>query len=115
MAAVFDSDIDKALFAVLTADDADAAAALLAVVAVLDDFAISDCSLLTCSSRVAIRASMGLRSVQPAVSTSKAKMDAFAIVVTPFLRVKSRPTHAGISLIPVSQDSGLSAYCNSNA
>lgn len=115
MAAAFDSAIDKALFAVLTADDADAAVLLLAVVALLDDFATSDCSLLTCSSRLAIRASIGLRSVHPAVSISKAKMDAFAIVVAPFLRAKSRPTHPGISLMPVSQNSGLSAYCNSKA
>ncbi len=91
MAAVFDSAIDKALCAVLAADETDAAVALLTEVAVLDDFAMSVCSLVTCSSRLAIRASMGLRSVQPAVSTSKAKMNAFATVVAPFLRVKSLP------------------------
>jgi hypothetical protein len=91
MAAVFFSAIDRALFAVLVADDADAAVALLAVVAVLDNFAMSVCSLLTCSSRLAIRASMGLRSVQPAVITSKAKMNAFATVVAPSLRIKSLP------------------------
>src|SRR5258708_8121323 len=81
MAAVFDSAIDKAFSVALEAADADAAVALLAAVASLDDFARSARSLLTCPSRSAIRASMGLRSVQPAVITSKAKMEAFGIVI----------------------------------
>jgi hypothetical protein len=67
MAAVFDSAIDKAFFATLEADAADSAVALFAAVALLDDFETSVCSLLTCASRAAIRASLGLRSVQQAV------------------------------------------------
>jgi hypothetical protein len=81
MAAVFDSAVDKAFLAVSEAADADAAAALLAAVALLDDFARSACSLLTCRSKSAIRASMGLRSVQPAVINSNAIMEAFAMVI----------------------------------
>ena len=81
MAAVFDSAIDKDLFAAPAAADADAAVALLAALAVLDDFARSACSLLTCSCRSAICASMGLRSVQAAAITRKAKMKTFAIVL----------------------------------
>ena len=78
MAAVFDSAIDKAWFAALEAADADAAA-LLAAAAVLEDFATAACSLFTCSSRSEIRASMGFRSVQPAVITRKAKIKDIAL------------------------------------
>jgi hypothetical protein len=81
MAAVFDSAIDRAFLAASEAPDAEAEVALLAAVALLDDFARSACSLLTCFSRSAIRASMGLRSEQPAVIINKAKMEAFAIVI----------------------------------
>jgi hypothetical protein len=55
---------------------------------------------------------MGLRSVQAeAATTSIAKMNAFAIAEASFLHVKADRTHLGISLMPASQDSGLSAYC----
>jgi hypothetical protein len=80
MAAVFDSAIDKAFVAALEAAEADTEVALLAAAALLEDFARSACSLLTCDSRSAIRASMGLRSVHPAVITRRAKMNTFPIV-----------------------------------
>ena len=80
MAAVFDSAIDKAFVAALEAAEADAEVAWLAAAALLDEFARSACSLLTCASRSAIRASMGLRSVHPAVIIRKAKMKTFPIV-----------------------------------
>jgi hypothetical protein len=54
---------------------------------------------------------MGLRSVQPAVITSKAKMEAFAIVIPLSIVFKTRPNHCGMSRTPVSLHSGLSAYC----
>jgi hypothetical protein len=80
MPAVFDSAIDKAFVAAVEAAEADAEAALLAAAALLEDFARSACSLLTCASSSEIRASMGLRSVHPAVITRKAKTKAFPIV-----------------------------------
>jgi hypothetical protein len=76
MAAVFDSAIDKALFAVLEAADADAAGA------VLDAFAASACSLLTWACKSASCASKGLRSVQPAETIARAKITAFGFSVT---------------------------------
>src|SRR5271154_3348466 len=111
MAAVFDSAIDRAFFATPEVEAKDTAVALSAAAASLDDFARSACSLVTCPSRSAIRASMGLRSVQPAVITSKATMQAFAIVIFLFLRVKSRPNHSEMSRTPPLLHSGLSAYC----
>ena len=83
MAAVFDSAIDKACFASPEAAAADAAVALLAAAAVPVYFARSACSLSICCCRPSIRASMGLRSVQPAVRT-RIKMAAFALVFTLF-------------------------------
>ena len=80
MAAVFESAIDKAFVAALEAAEADAEVALLAAAALLEDFARSACSLLTCASRSAIRASMGLRSVHPAVIIRNAKTKTFPIV-----------------------------------
>jgi hypothetical protein len=80
MAAAFASAIDKACFAALEAAAADVVVALLAAVALLDDFATSACSLLTCSCRSAICASMDLRSVQPAVTIAKVKIRALGSV-----------------------------------
>ena len=79
MAAVFDSAIDKACVAALEAAEADAKVAWLAAAVLLEDFVTSACSLLTCASRSAIRASKGLRSVHPAVIIRKAKMKPFPI------------------------------------
>src|ERR1700730_4495924 len=84
MAAVFASAIDKPCFASLEAADADAAVALFAAAALLADFAMSACSLLTWLCRSSIRASRGLRSVQPAVTTAKVKSADFAFSFTPF-------------------------------
>src|SRR5450631_253540 len=84
MAAVFDSAIDKAFFAALEASDADAAVALFAAAALFDDFAMSACSLLTWLCRSSIRASMGLRSVQPAVTANNAKIAALEFSFTRF-------------------------------
>jgi hypothetical protein len=53
---------------------------------------------------------MGLRSVQPAVITSKANTEAFAIVI-PYSFVKSRLNDSGRSRTPVLPHSGLCAYC----
>src|SRR5271168_3516218 len=111
MAAVFDSATDNALVAALEAADADAAVTLLAAVALLDDFARSACSFLTCPSRSAIRASMGLRSVHPAVITKKAKMEAFALGFAHLFVSKTDQTMNEVWRAPVSPDSGLSAYC----
>jgi hypothetical protein len=88
MAALFDSPIDKAFVAALEAADADAAVALLAA-ALLDSFARSACSLLTCASRSVIRASMGLRSVQPAVITRKAHREVIALSFALFFLSKA--------------------------
>jgi len=77
MAALFDSAIDNAFFAALEAAAADAAVALLAAAAALEDAS----RLLTWVSRSAIRASRGFRSVQPAVITRKAKIKAFAMSI----------------------------------
>src|SRR5258708_35267167 len=82
MAAVLASPIDNACFASPDAADADAAVALLAAAALLDDFAMSACSLLTWLCSSSIRASKGLRSVQPAVTIAKAKVAAFGFSVT---------------------------------
>ena len=82
MAAVLASPIDKACFASPEAADADAAVALLAAAALLDDFAMSACSLLTWLCSSSIRASKGLRSVQPAVTIAKTKVAAFGFSVT---------------------------------
>src|SRR5580698_327473 len=101
MAAVFDSPIDKALFAAPEAAAADAAVALLAAAAVLEDFARSACSLVTCSCKSAIRASMGLRSVQPATITRKAKMKTFAIILSLIHRIKDARTHGRLSCTPL--------------
>src|ERR1700733_12899138 len=80
MAAVFASPIDTAFFASPEAADAEAAVALLAAAALLADLVRSACSLLTCPCRSSIRASRGLRSVQPAAIASKPKMAAFAFI-----------------------------------
>jgi hypothetical protein len=82
MAAVLASPIDKACFASPEAAYADAAVALVAAVAMLDDFAMSACSLLTWASSSSIRASKGLRSVQPAVIIAKAKKAGFGFSFT---------------------------------
>src|ERR1700722_3577148 len=87
MAAVFYSAIDKACFASPEAVDADAAVALLAAAVLLVDFAMSACNLLTCCCSSSIRASIGLRSVQSAVSI-RAKIEAFEFSFTPFSMTK---------------------------
>src|SRR5579864_5217841 len=85
MAAVFDWAIDKACFASPEAAEADAAVALLAAAALLDDLAMSICSLLTCCCRSSICVSKGLRSVQPAAITRTAKINPLVIIscITP--------------------------------
>lgn len=113
MAAVFDSAIDKACVAALEAAEAVAELAWLAAAELLKDFARSACSLLTCASRSATRASMGFRSVHPAVIIRKAKMKPFPIV-EPIRLCQSRLNQRGMSRTPGSLHSGLSAYCIGN-
>jgi hypothetical protein len=110
MAAVFASAIDKACVAALEAAEADAELAWLAAAVLLKDFARSACSLLTCVSRSATRASMGLRSVHPAVIIRKAKMKPFPMV-EPIRLCQSRLNQSGMSRTPGPPHSGLSAYC----
>src|ERR1700730_8399511 len=100
MAAVFASAIDKACFASLEAADADAAVALFAAAALLADFAMSACSLLTWLCRSSIRASRGLRSVQPAVSTAKVKIADFAFSFTPFSLSKAHRPKCKYGALP---------------